>query len=89
MCDAKDHARNTYRFYSTELDFKTRRDELRRAEIEQKIARLTPRERELLNILIAGKANKMISPANRSPARRKSSSRIWPIWPRAASPRRR
>jgi diguanylate cyclase (GGDEF)-like protein len=61
MCDAKDHERNTYRFYSAELDFKTQRDELRRAEIEKKLARLTPREREVLDILIAGKANKMIA----------------------------
>src|SRR5258706_1197109 len=61
MCDAKDHERNTFRFYSPELDFKTRRDELRRAEIERKFARLTPREREVLDILIAGKANKMIA----------------------------
>jgi len=61
MCDAKDHERNAYRFYSPELDFKTQRDELRRAEIEKKLARLSPREREVLNILIAGKANKMIA----------------------------
>jgi diguanylate cyclase (GGDEF)-like protein len=61
MCDAKDHERNTYRFYSPELDFKTQRDALRRAEIETKLARLTPREREVLNILISGKANKMIA----------------------------
>jgi diguanylate cyclase (GGDEF)-like protein len=61
MCDAKDHARNTYRFYSPELEFKTQRDELRRAEIEKNLARLTPREREVLDILIAGKANKMIA----------------------------
>ncbi len=37
------------------------RDELRRAEIEQKLARLTPREREVLDMLVAGKANKMIA----------------------------
>jgi diguanylate cyclase (GGDEF)-like protein len=61
LCDAKDHARNTYRFYSPELKLKTQRDELRHAEIEKKLARLTPREREVLDILIAGKANKMIA----------------------------
>ncbi len=61
MCDAKDHERNNFRFYSPELDFRTQRDALRHAEIEQKLARLTPREREVLNILISGKANKMIA----------------------------
>ncbi len=37
------------------------RDELRRAEIEQKLARLRPREREVLDMLVAGKTNKMIA----------------------------
>jgi len=61
MCDAKDNQRHTYRLYSPELELKTRRDELRRAEVRQKLARLTPREREVLDILVAGKANKMIA----------------------------
>jgi diguanylate cyclase (GGDEF)-like protein len=61
MCDAKDHQRNSYRFYSAELEFKTQRDELRREQIETRLASLTPREREVLDILIAGKANKMIA----------------------------
>jgi diguanylate cyclase (GGDEF)-like protein len=61
MCDAKDHQRDSYRFYSPELDFKTQRDEVRRSEIEARLATLTPREREVLDVLIAGKANKMIA----------------------------
>ena len=61
MCDAKDNQRHTYRLHSPELEVKTRRDELRRAEVRQKLARLTPREREVLDILVAGKANKMIA----------------------------
>ena len=61
MCDAKDHERNTYRFYSSNLDSKTARDTMRRAQIERRLASLTPREREVLDILISGKANKMIA----------------------------
>ena len=61
MCDAKDHRRNSYRFYSPSLDFKTLREETRRAEIHGRLSRLTPREREVLEVLIAGKANKMIA----------------------------
>ncbi len=36
-------------------------NELRRAEIKKKLARLTPREHEVLIMLVAGKANKMIA----------------------------
>jgi diguanylate cyclase (GGDEF)-like protein len=61
MCDAKDHARNTYRFYSSQLDFKSERETIRHAEIERKLTSLTPREREVLEVLISGKANKMIA----------------------------
>jgi DNA-binding NarL/FixJ family response regulator len=61
MCDAKQHQRNSYRFFSPELEFKTRRDELRRTEIKGRLIRLTPREREVLDVLVAGKANKMIA----------------------------
>lgn len=61
MYYAKERGRNNYQFYSPELDAHSRRDELRRAEIEQRLARLTRREREVLNLLIAGKATKMIA----------------------------
>jgi diguanylate cyclase (GGDEF)-like protein len=61
MCDAKENERNSYCFYSPALDSKTQRVELRRAEIDNRLAHLTPREREVLDILIEGKANKMIA----------------------------
>ena len=58
---AKERGRNNYQFYSPELDAHTRRDELRRAETERRLASLTPREREVLDLLISGKASKMIA----------------------------
>jgi diguanylate cyclase (GGDEF)-like protein/PAS domain S-box-containing protein len=56
---AKERGRNNYQFYSPELGVHRQRDELRRAEIEQRLASLTPREREVLDMLVAGKANKV------------------------------
>jgi diguanylate cyclase (GGDEF)-like protein len=61
MCYAKEHSPNTCQLYSPELDFRSRHDELRRAHIEQKLASLTPREREVMGILVEGKANKLIA----------------------------
>ncbi|MBI3041572.1 MAG: diguanylate cyclase [Betaproteobacteria bacterium] len=61
MYYVKEHGRNNYRFYSPGLEANSRRDALRRGEIEQRLARLTPREREVLDLLIAGKASKMIA----------------------------
>jgi diguanylate cyclase (GGDEF)-like protein len=61
MCYAKEHSPNTCQLYSPELDSRSRHDELRRAHIEQRLASLTPREREVLGILVEGKANKLIA----------------------------
>jgi diguanylate cyclase (GGDEF)-like protein len=61
MYYAKERGRNNHQFYSVELDALTHRDELRRTEVAQRLMRLTPREREVLDLLITGKASKMIA----------------------------
>lgn len=58
---AKQHGRNKYQLYSTELDTQDRSEAQRRAEIGRRLQSLTPREREVLDLLIAGKASKMIA----------------------------
>jgi len=44
-----------------EQDNETRRDMAQRAEVESRLALLTPREREVMNLLVAGKASKEIA----------------------------
>ena len=61
MYYAKERGRNNHQFYSPELERLTRRDDLRRNEVSQRLARLTPREREVLDLLVEGKASKMIA----------------------------
>jgi diguanylate cyclase (GGDEF)-like protein len=61
MCYAKEHFPNTCQLYSPELGLRSRHDELRGAHIGRKLSSLTPREREVLGILVEGKANKLIA----------------------------
>lgn len=61
MYHAKERGRNNHQFYSAELEALTRRDELRHTEVAQRLMRLTAREREVLDLLITGKASKMIA----------------------------
>ena len=61
LLEAKEKGRNCYRFYSAEIDSRARGDQLRRAEIGHRVARLTPREREVMALLVTGKANKMVA----------------------------
>lgn len=52
---------NNYRPYRPEIESLSKRDELRQSQTRQKLASLTAREREVMDMLIAGKANKMIA----------------------------
>jgi diguanylate cyclase (GGDEF)-like protein len=61
MSYAKEHAPGKCQLYSPELDLRSQHDEVRRAHIEQNLRSLTPREREVLGILVEGKANKLIA----------------------------
>lgn len=58
---AKERHRGTCQFFSPDLALHSPRDELRRSATRQRLGRLTPREREVLNTLVAGNANKMIA----------------------------
>ncbi len=57
---AREYHRNTCQFYSPELRVQTGLREAWRVKIEQGLASLTPREREVQQILVAGNGNKMI-----------------------------
>ncbi len=61
MSYAKEHRRGSCEFYSEALALPTQRDDSRRQAVEQRLSRLTPREVEVLDILVAGNANKMIA----------------------------
>ena len=62
---AMEHARQTsphaWRRYTPDMNPVSDIEKEALSEIEQRYARLTPREREVLNLLIAGKANKMVA----------------------------
>jgi diguanylate cyclase (GGDEF)-like protein len=61
LCNAREYHRNTCQLYSSELRAKTRYREERRKKIVERLETLTPREREVSKILVAGNANKMIA----------------------------
>ena len=61
LSNAKERHRGTCQFYSPELVLHSQRDELRQSAARQRLDRLTPREREVLDILVAGNANRMIA----------------------------
>ena len=61
LSHAKERRRGTWALYSPELALVSRREEERRSAALERLARLTRREREVLDILVAGNANKMIA----------------------------
>ncbi len=61
MYAAKEGGGGTFRFYFPELEAMTRRDALRREQIAQRMATLTEREREVMDVLVEGNSNKAIA----------------------------
>lgn len=61
MHHAKKQGRNNYQHYTPESGVYALHDELCRAETRRMFMLLTPREREVLDMLVAGKSNKMIA----------------------------
>ncbi|MEJ1962831.1 MAG: diguanylate cyclase [Gammaproteobacteria bacterium] len=57
---AREYTRNTCRFYSRELHAQRRDREAWYAKVARRLASLTPREREVKRMLMAGKPNKSI-----------------------------
>jgi len=60
---AREYTRNTCRFYSQELHEKRKDHEAWRARVAKGLASLTPREREVQQMLVAGKSNKAMGSA--------------------------
>jgi diguanylate cyclase (GGDEF)-like protein len=61
LSHAKDRQRGSFRFFSPDLALLSERDQQRQTAAMERLATLTPRELEVLNILVAGNANKMIA----------------------------
>jgi diguanylate cyclase (GGDEF)-like protein len=61
MYAAKEGGRGTFRFYFPELEAMTHRDEARREQTAKRMATLTEREREVMDVLVEGNSNKAIA----------------------------
>jgi diguanylate cyclase (GGDEF)-like protein len=61
LWQAKAGNRNRYEFFSPQMDDRYRRSQVAQAAIARRFASLTPREREVLQRLVSGEANKMIA----------------------------
>jgi diguanylate cyclase (GGDEF)-like protein len=60
---AREYTHNTCQFYSRELRTQTREREAWCAKVAKRLKNLTPREREVTQMLVAGKPNKLIGHA--------------------------
>lgn len=60
MYAAKEAGTGLFRFYFAEFEDRTRRDQARRAQIAQRVATLTEREREVMDVLVDGNSSKAI-----------------------------
>ena len=61
MYATKEGGRGAFRFYFPELETMTRRDAARREQTAKRIATLTEREREVMDVLVEGNSNKAIA----------------------------
>jgi diguanylate cyclase (GGDEF)-like protein len=61
MYAAKEGGGGAFRFYFPELEAMTHRDEARREQTAKRIATLTERERDVLDVLVEGNSNKAIA----------------------------
>ncbi|MGH8028804.1 MAG: diguanylate cyclase domain-containing protein [Arenimonas sp.] len=61
LWQAKSGNRNRFEFFSEQMDDRYRRSQVAHAAIAGRYSSLTPREREVLQRLVAGEANKMIA----------------------------
>ena len=60
MYAAKEAGRGMFRLYFPEFEERTRRDKLRREQTAKRIATLTEREREVMDVLVEGNSSKAI-----------------------------
>ena len=60
MYAAKEAGRGMFRLYFSEFEERSRRDQLRRAQTAKRMATLTEREREVMDVLVEGNSSKTI-----------------------------